>query len=232
MIVTCAECSTSYHTSVEDIGKHGRKVQCTNCKNIWFQREIKAEKLNKLPKYTTISSSSNNVGSTDYGNMQNDDLDKRFLPVVIPQSNRSLLSYFASAFIVLVAIIVPSILFRKEITREIPYTIPLYDAVGIASPSKIKLSDVEIDVKQEGYLDVNGFIVNEAKFARITPHLIIIMPDANNKIITKIVKMPNATILVNGKLPFYQRFYIRTNNMDKISIQAIDYIDFIKHKYI
>lgn len=37
MIIGCSECGTRYVVGPQAIGKHGRRVKCSKCNNVWFQ---------------------------------------------------------------------------------------------------------------------------------------------------------------------------------------------------
>lgn len=79
MHITCPSCNKSFIASKEQIGIPGRRVKCSNCQYIWFQR------LDLSTKLTEPGSLVNDTGKNDSTNTKEEKTaNKIYLPALLP----------------------------------------------------------------------------------------------------------------------------------------------------
>lgn len=54
MLISCPKCSTSFALPVKAIGEKGRKLKCSKCGNVWFQKPSGFDR-NKLDEFLEVT---------------------------------------------------------------------------------------------------------------------------------------------------------------------------------
>lgn len=183
MIIKCNQCLTHYQITSEQLKPTGKKVKCTRCGNIWFEKyqPIKEEIL--TPNPIPINSS---------------------LPMVVENYVPIWFRFIPILFLCM--IIISTIFFyQSEITKIFPNATEFYDILGISDSDKIKLNDVTLTRKGE-YIDINGLIENHSSQNRMIPNIIISLTnEAGKNTSSTLITMPKNKLEPNEKRPFHKR---------------------------
>lgn len=203
MIITCEKCSTSYRLTPQQLKPFGKRVKCTNCGNIWFQKyEEQQEEILSLDPIPTHSS----------------------LPVVVEHHTPVWLKFMPVMFF---CMIIVSVVFfhQNDIIKIFPKANQFYDIIGIPHTGDMRLDEISIN-HRENYADINGLVINKSKQTRIVPKVIITVSDSDGSTtLSNIINIPKSKLEPNESRPFHKRVINIPKNSQYLTVSIADKFD-------
>ncbi|NRB10517.1 MAG: zinc-ribbon domain-containing protein [Rickettsiaceae bacterium] len=161
MYISCPECDTKFVVTYEQIGKHGRKVKCSKCFNIWHQTSDHYTKIEPVaPAPTAVTPLGNGVNLP------------ALLPIKIP-----VYLYILPVFFLMLISLMFVVIFPEKFNID-----------SLAETSGLTIEDVSIKhLKEIDKITVSYKVLNSSKDHMKMPLIRIRLCDNNGRILKSYV---------------------------------------------
>ncbi len=160
MIVTCPNCATKYNLNPELLTDEGHYVRCTECGEVWHQKQEAAEQEpEEVDAQEGFSDDIPDGVKPDPKPANDEDISNKKQR---PQDLKQLLYGHAAASFMFILFVGALLSLQSSVTRAWPASIPLYEAFGfnIAMPGEALVFDrLEATVGEDVVL-LNGTLIN------------------------------------------------------------------------
>ena len=190
MIITCNQCSTQFYLMRKELYPSGRKLKCSNCKTVWFQKYIAPPKV----KFEKLD-----VQAIDLKNK------KVFLPAVIKNRN-PVWGWMSVTILFFIALGLGFMFFQDTVSEKHSGLSILYDKAGIPSINNVEVLSIEVSHKTNNQIELNGTIKNNSEsYRRVPPFIIFLFDDKNNLLKSIFVPAAPKYFEKGGKHSFYKK---------------------------
>lgn len=210
MYIICPKCNTNFVIEDNQIGKNGRKVRCSKCKHLWFEKHNSKAK-ESAKKENIIPNKKDTKTITPETRFY--DGDARLLPAVIKQEdnpNMRLCFYkWALALLAIFMIIALDMINFGQFRFSSDFAVKNIHAISVGK-SKVK---------------IDCTIVNNSSHASNIPIIRYRFYDANNNLITrKLVENNVAKLEPKQSLNITKEFDVKPTHLDITLGSKLDFV--------
>ncbi len=214
MIVTCPNCNVLFNLDDELLGDKGRKVKCTSCKEIWFQRPENYQELDQdLEEELLAVDESENKNEEDEKDVEEykeekyeQDIERASATVSSEKKKSNIVNNhieknsflsIAISLLVFFMILVYFLINREGFVQKNPKMHGFYSLFAIKPDISAKnLVFDRIEAVNNGkYIKITGNIINLSQETAKVPYIEISLMDVSDNIISKWYAMPPKDIL-------------------------------------
>ncbi len=205
MFVKCTKCNTHYQLNEDLLKPEGKKVKCTKCKNVWFQKYIKNDHVLKpIPAHSS-------------------------LPTIVEHYTPIWLKLIPTLFLCLI-VITGTFFFQNQITRIYPEAKTFYNLLGFSNTNNLRLEEVSMKYHDQD-VDIDGFVKNESVYKSYSPQIIISFSDQNGKtILSEILGEQKTVINAGERKAFHKKLSHIPENSHFLSVKIADKLDIFSVK--
>lgn len=202
MIVTCPKCSAKYSVDASSLGDEGRKLKCSQCQNVWYQKPAE-DRPHKIK-------------------------ETKAKPAAKKPKRKFKLRFGWIGFFSFITIsILGCFSFRHTIVGIWPNMTPFYELFGFeVAPIGYGLEITDLEAIQSHGMDgklyffIKGSVVNITKSEKKVPNIVCILFDDESKEITRFTMAAHDSKLGGlGRTEFQGKF--ENNSLDSHEVKII-----------
>lgn len=206
MILTCPHCETQFSIDEALLKPKGRKVKCSSCEEVWFEKPVAKDDTagsndhtdheDTMPD-THTEDDQNEGGHAEQEDTQDipppqerggkpeeeEDESGTKLQTMAAHPKAALFGYIAASFIFLIILAV-LIVFRADIMKAHPNTLSLYKPLGLAQhidTDGLVFDNIKLRYDMHSTLHLDGNIVNLTEHKLPLPHVKATLLDKDDK---------------------------------------------------
>lgn len=236
MIVTCPECEARFLLPAQSLGAEGRKVKCSSCGHIWFQKADEEE----IAEFGGETETTEKPAGND--SVQIDDVPDAVRPVADDEGSRmpvirdddssksggslmpALVGYACAAMVFLLIAFV-LVLAKRQVLQIWPASAAIYQLAGIEVPvpgeglvfDKVTLTAEDGDGGT--VYTVRGQIINLKPYTERVPMIEAELLDADNTVVDRWnIESPVLSLAAESAETFEALYISKTQNAEQLRL--------------
>ena len=182
MIVSCPHCDTKFNLPAEMLGDDGRRVRCTKCEEVWFQRPVVSEGEYDDGLFEGASHDDQDLNTSTDEKVSQEDVavsdDQRSqvssVTSSVSPSKRAVIGGYVAATTVFFIVLIIVFASKNALVRTWPASMSLYQAFGmeVSIPGEGRVFDrISLQPKDDGYF-LSAHVVNLKSTPQQLPYVV------------------------------------------------------------